>query len=81
MSKVFAFILAILIVYSIQNDHCLEKTDGVCTSCELGYYLDKSSDNKCMDSYLVAKFHNCLETNDGISCSTCSDGYFFFKKW
>ena len=79
MSKVFAFILTILIVYSIQNDHCLEKTDGVCTSCELGYYLDKSSDNVCIDSYLVAKFHNCLETNDGISCSTCNDGYFFSK--
>ena len=79
MSKIFIFILLALILNSFQNDHCLEKEDELCISCEMGYYLDKSSDNECKDSYLVPVFHNCNETEDGISCSACNDGYYFAK--
>ena len=79
MSKVFIFISLALILYSTQADHCLEKEGDKCISCEMGYYLDKSSNNECKDSYLAVVFHNCLETEDGISCSTCNEGYFFAK--
>ena len=80
MSKFLLLILSTLIINSIQADHCLEKDDDdVCISCELGYYLDKSSDNECKDSYLVPVFHNCNETEDGETCASCNEGYFFAK--
>ena len=72
----YYFLIIILIVYSVQDNHCLEKEDDICISCELGYYLDKSSNNICKDSYLVPKFHDCNETQDGISCTNCNEGYF-----
>lgn len=78
MSKSFLFIILLssLIFYSIQVDHCLETSGGICISCELGYYL---SNNLCKDAYLTPAFHNCKETNNGISCTACNDGYFFSK--
>lgn len=77
MKKIFLFLISILIIYTFQSEHCLEYSDDQCISCEMGYYLDKSSNNECKDSYLALKFHNCQETEDGISCATCSEGYFF----
>ena len=77
MSKIFIFVSLALILNSIQNAHCQEKKDELCISCEIGYYLDKSSENECKNSYLVPIFHNCNETEDGISCSTCNNGYYF----
>ena len=79
MSKSFYLIISLLIVYSIQDDHCIKKEDDLCLSCELGYYLDKSLGNKCLDSYFATHFHNCNETEDGLSCSVCDDGFFLAK--
>ena len=59
MSKIFFLIISILILYSKQNDHCIEKEDDICISCELGYCLDKSSGNKCIDSYFTPFFNSC----------------------
>ena len=66
MSKFQIFIMSILIIYSFHSDLCLESSNNICISCEMGYYLDISSNNKCKDSYLVPIFHNCQETEDGI---------------
>ena len=79
MSKFQIFIMSALIIYSFQSDHCLESSNNICISCEMGYYLDKSSNNECKDSYLAPIFHNCQETEDGIYCSICNEGYFFSK--
>jgi hypothetical protein len=79
MSKYFFIILSALIIYSAQADHCLNKSNDVCTLCELGYYLDKSAKNVCKDSYLVPIFHNCNETENGTSCQACNYGYYLAK--
>lgn len=77
MRKSFLVILSALIIYSSQVDHCLESKDDICISCEMGYYLDKSSGNECKDSYLIPIFHNCKESEDGETCAACNEDYFF----
>ena len=77
MPKILFFlILSSLIINSFQINHCLEESNGICNTCELGYYL---TNNICIDSFLSTVFHNCKESKDGLSCSTCEDGYFFSK--
>lgn len=64
----------------IKTKNCHESIYGKCIVCKDGYYLDHKDKNKCKstadldsDSSLV----NCLETEDGKTCTKCRDGYYF----
>ena len=79
MSKNIIIIFSALVILTLQDDHCLQKSKDVCILCNMGYYLDKSAENVCKSSFLVPKFHNCNETEDGTSCKICNEGYFLTK--
>lgn len=77
MSKsIFVIIFSSLIIFTLQLEHCLETSDNACIACEVGYYL---SNNECKDGYLKPAFHDCKETQDGVTCSACHNAFFSQK--
>ena len=56
----------------LKNCKSIDKTNGLCQSCEEGYYLNKG-DKKC------SNIENCYESSYG-KCKKCNSGYYLNKK-
>ena len=56
----------------LKNCKIINKSNGLCETCEEGYYLSKG-DQKCLET------QNCYESNFG-KCLACNNGYYLNKK-
>ena len=59
----------------VETENCYESLYGVCTSCIIGYYLNKKTDI-CKKQQVKNKLWHCKISLDGNDCDECEDEYF-----